>query len=313
MPLISVIIPTHNPRRDALRRALQGLAAQSLDRRLWETLVVDNASSPPLPAAELETPGLGFRVIREPALGLTYARKRGFAEAKGALCVLVDDDNVLDPAYLAHVLQAFEKDAKLGAVGGAVSPEFEEKPAPWLKEFEPLLALRPPRSESVFASLEQDPETGRIRYPEAAPIGAGMALRREIAMDWSRTRSGLSDRRGNELSSGGDNDIVLHVLRSGWRVGFLAGLHLTHLIPSARLDPRYLARLNRGIQRSWIRVLHHHGACPWPPIPAFTVPFRAARAWFRLRACESPARSIRWRGALGHFEGRADIGKPCKS
>ena len=114
----------------------------------------------------------------------------------------------------------------------------------------------------------------------------------------------MMDRRGAALTSSGDNDIIFSVLRSGWQVAYFPDLTLTHLIPANRLQPDYLARLNRGIQQSWQQVLRRHGASPWPAIAPWTVPLRQAKAWFAYRAWSTPAARIRWQGACGHFEGR---------
>jgi hypothetical protein len=71
----------------------------------------------------------------------------------------------------------------------------------------------------------------------------------------------------------------------------------------------YLARLNRGIAKSWMQVLRKHDANPWSPIAPWTVPLRQFKAWFTHRAWSGPAEFIRWQGACGHFEGR---GAPFK-
>ena len=68
--------------------------------------------------------------------------------------------------------------------------------------------------------------------------------------------------------------------------------------------PGYLARLNRGIQKSWVQVLAQHDASPWPPLTASGAALRKFRAWFTHRAWSSPAAHIRWQGACGHFAGR---------
>ena len=43
--MLSVIIPTHNPKWNYLRQVLEALAAQTLDHSQWELVIVDNASS----------------------------------------------------------------------------------------------------------------------------------------------------------------------------------------------------------------------------------------------------------------------------
>jgi hypothetical protein len=84
-------------------------------------------------------------------------------------------------------------------------------------------------------------------------------------------------------------------------------LQLTHLIPAGRLDAGYLARLNEAIMRTWVVVLQLHGQCPWPAVASWTVPLRIARAWWRFQPWRSPAHRIRWRGAMGQFQGQADL------
>ena len=307
--MLSVIISTHNPDAGRLRRVLAGLQTQSLAADQWETVLVDNASSPPLDTA---IPGGAapprLRVVREAQLGLTAARRRGFREARGEICVLVDDDNVLAPDYLAHAVRLFQAHPRLGALGGRSRPDFEFEPAAWMREFFPLLALRDPGDAPRIFSNPRPSGAGGGAYPaEAAPIGAGMAIRHEAASQWMDESPApeLSDRRGDALSSAGDNDIVFTVLRHGWDVAYFPELALTHLIPASRLTADYLARLNRGIQKSWMQVLSKHGANPWPPVARWTVPLRQGKAWFTHRAWTGPAERVRWQGACGHFEGRA--------
>ena len=303
---LSVIVPTHRPHPGRLARTLQGLRAQSLPASEWETLLVDNASAPAITFASLgpEAPA-NLRIVPEPRLGLSHARRRGFLEARGEFFLMVDDDNVLDPGYLAQILAHFAAEPRLGAIGGPSRPEFEREPPDWAREFFPLLALRDLGPAPLRAGF-RPPGAARDAYPDCAPIGAGMALRRAAAQAWldGADPAALTDRRGNSLTSGGDNDIVIHALRAGWEVGYFPDLALTHLIPAGRLEPGYLARLNRGIQTSWMQLLLRHGLSAWPAIPRWSVPLRQARAWFTHRAWTGLPARIRWHGVCGHFEGR---------
>jgi len=303
---LSVIIPTHNPDAGRLRRTLAGLSAQTLPAARWETILVNNASTAFPGAAFFATdmPG-NFSVIDEPALGLTAARRRGFSVARGDAAVLVDDDNVLAPDYLANLLAIFVRQPRVGVAGGKSVPEFERVPEDWQREFLPLLALRDLGPAEIISHGLRHEGSSQNVYPDFAPIGAGMALRRAAWTAWLDTPSaGLSDRRGGNLSSSGDNDIVLCAMRAGWEVGYFPELVLTHLIPAGRLDADYLARLNRGIQQSWMQVLARHDANPWPPLSGAGAALRKLKAWFAHRPSSSPAARIRWQGACGHFDGR---------
>lgn len=308
---VSVIIPTHNPNRGRLQRTLQGLADQTLPRNRWELLIIDNGTT----CKNSFEPGLGGKleplsVVSEPRLGLTFARLAGIAAAKTPLVILVDDDNVLAPNFLAEAVALFERHPHLGAAGGPISASFESPPPHWAHEFFPLLALRDLGASEIFTPL---PEGAQISgYPECAPVGAGMVLRRECGIKYQQSLTNRPgrlalDRKGQSLTSGGDNDLVLTVLEAGWQVGYSPKLKLTHLIPKQRLTVEYLARLQHDLARSWIVVLAEHGICPWPRVPRYSVFLRKLRAWFRHQAWRGRANYIRWRGACGTFEGRSQI------
>jgi glycosyltransferase involved in cell wall biosynthesis len=308
---VSVVIPAHNPDAGRLLRTLRGLRDQSLEPELWETILVDNASAEfPAENVYADAAPSNLRLIREPRLGLTSARLAGISASRGGVIVLVDDDNVLGSPYLAEVVRIFAQNPRLGAAGGKSLPSFESTPSPWHGEFLPLLALRDLGDTELIATSFRPKGAARNECPSFAPIGAGMALRREAAITWAEAVEGdpkrrQLDRSGLELVSGGDNDIVMTVLELGWSVGYFPSLCLHHLIPSARLDAAYLARLNRAIQRSWVQVLMLHDASPWPPVAPSTVTLRQLKAWFTRRAWSGPAARVRWQGACGHFEGRA--------
>lgn len=304
---VSVIIPTFKPNQERLKRTLGGLRNQTLSRFEWELIVVDNNTPD-----QQWVPSFDYywqpntRVVREEQQGLTWARLAGIAAAQSDYLVMVDDDNILCPTYLESVIQIFELHSKLGAIGGKSLPEFECLPQPWVQEFRSLLALRDLGDQIQFAGLEQPRQ-----YPLCAPIGAGMALRQTAARAYtdliSKRTTRILDRIGKQLTSGGDNDIVLSTLQQGWLVGYFPQLQLTHLIPASRLEKEYLARLAHGISYSWPKVLAAHGIQPWRSIPAWSVVPRKVRAYLRYRAWQNDVAYVRWHAACGHFEGIANL------
>lgn len=303
---LSVVLCTHNPHRGRLARTLAGLRAQTLSPAQWELLVIDNRSEPALSMSELDLAWHATaRVLREPTLGLSHARAAGFSATQADIVVLVDDDNVLDPTYLSRCIDVFADDAKLGVIGGKSIPEFEHAPAAWMREFDGLLALRDLGDTRINTYADTPPRA----YPAHAPMGAGMALRRAAATAWLAAfrdpqRLRLSDRRGGALTSAGDNDIVMCAMRAGHGVAYVPELRLLHLIPAGRMTRAYLARLNEGIQSSWMQLLRLHGINPWPPLGAVNAALRRFKAFFHYMPWRSDAHYVRWRGAVGHFTGR---------
>ena len=308
--MISVVLCTHNPVPSVLDETLSALATQ-VGGVAIELLVVDNASAAPLDHLVAAYPTLPLRVVREDQVGLTHARLRGLRESTHDVILMVDDDNVLDPHYVAIVAAIFAADPSLGAIGGKSIPRFAAPPPSWFTIEEFSLGCR---------DLGDAPQTATWRglapadrfFPTCSPIGGGMAIKRAAfagyaaALQGNADRSAL-DRRGQSLSSGGDNDMVLCTLEAGFGVGYFPELHLTHLIPAGRVQPDYLARYQHDSTKTWVEVLDLHGLSPWRPVGRATLKLRKARAWVRLKAWQSPLQRIRWRGACGMLEGRATM------
>src|SRR4051812_10400276 len=114
---ISVIICTHNPRTEYLRRTLDGLKAQTHPRSEWEFLLVDNSSKEKLSDVWDLSWHPASRHVREDELGLTPARLRGIREARGEMLIFVDDDNVLAPDFIAKAQLIRDGYPHLGVFG----------------------------------------------------------------------------------------------------------------------------------------------------------------------------------------------------
>ncbi|MDR6940407.1 glycosyltransferase [Mucilaginibacter pocheonensis] len=300
---LSVIIPTYNPDAERFNKTLNGLKEQTLSFNHWELIVVDNNSSSGFSSQVDIAWQPNSNIVHEPKQGLTFARLKGFAEARGAIIVIVDDDNILAADYLEQVLHIFNKESKLGAVGGKSIPLFETAPPEWLSTFYSNLALRDLGDEVIMEGWSN-------KYPQSAPIGAGMALRKtalKTYMDKALVgKVKTTDRTALSLSSGGDNDMVIEVLKAGWLVAYHPALTLQHVIPAKRMETGYMAQLVNNTNRSWVQVLDSHGINPWNKIARWTVPLRKIKAWFTYKAWKNKVNFIRWQGACGTFEGLAD-------
>jgi glycosyltransferase involved in cell wall biosynthesis len=245
-PIISLIICTHNPRKDYLDKVLKALQEQTLSFDHWELLLIDNASNKIL-ASEIDLSWHSqSRHIREEQLGLTPARLRGIREAKGEILVFVDDDNVLDHDFLEKVLQISNDYPLIGAWGGKIIPEFEVTPPDWTKSYWQLLAVR---------DCERDQWSNLIHPNNTNPCGAGLCVRKIVAKKYANLvsedpkRINL-DRKGKLLTSCGDTDLALTACDVGLGTGQFACLSLTHLISANRLHEDYLLKLVQGIAYS---------------------------------------------------------------
>ncbi len=270
---LSVIICTHNPNEERLRRTLGALTSQTLPREKWELITVDNCSAPSVGERIDFPPGLpATRILVEPELGLTPARLAGIKAAKSPVLVFVDDDNVLAADYLDEALKLMVSEPQVGAAGGIIQPEYESLPKAWAEPYLDLLGIRD------FGPLPMR----ALVYNQVGPwepIGAGMVIRKEVAEYYCTIakdplRRGL-DRQGNNLGSCGDTDMARCAPELGYYLAYQPQLKMTHLIPAFRLKFGYLLRLCRSLKRSGILLDRLRTGQP----SQLSV---AAAAWLRL-------------------------------
>lgn len=109
-PLISVVLPVHNPRRDWLEAAVASVVAQSYG--CWQLCVCDDASTEAWVAEyfislNATEPRIRFERSNE-RLGISGASNRAGALAAGEFAGFLDQDDVLAPYALDCVARAVE-------------------------------------------------------------------------------------------------------------------------------------------------------------------------------------------------------------
>jgi glycosyltransferase involved in cell wall biosynthesis len=228
----SVIVCTYN-RAASLLSTLECLASLEVSPEIdWEVLVVDNNSRDDTSSIvrDFQRRWARLRYVFEPQQGLSHARNRGIAEARGYILLFTDDDVCPDLDWLVRILDGMKRHG-CDACGGYIAPAWEVAPPPWLTErFHGFLAVR-------TACTEDCP----ITDPRDAPFGANMAFRRDVferigAFDITRGR------KGNVLAGGEDIEMFERLLRTGAKVMFFGSARVTHKIERFRLTKRYFRR-----------------------------------------------------------------------
>lgn len=273
---LSVIICTHNPHEDYLRRVLSALDKQTLSKDRWELLLIDNVSKEALAGKWDLSWHPHSRHIREDELGLTPARIRGISESKGNLLVFVDDDNALRFDYLDKALSLTKSHPNLGIFGGSCKGIYESPPPSWFERHKGWVGVR----DIMELRWSNDP-----LHAASTPIGAGMAILRSVAVLWveevtkNQERSGLG-RKGNSLMSGEDIDMAYSACRNGYGKGVFPELELDHMIPQQRYTIPYMEKLIE--MAAYSKAIHHKVIglpSPEPQKGKFRVALRKTRAF----------------------------------
>jgi len=139
MDKISLVICTYN-RDKYLPKALQSIKQQTIDKDLYELIVVDNNSTDNTAAIvnefTAENAEINCRYCFEGQKGLSFARNRGIKEAAFDIITYTDDDALLQPEYLQHMSDFFTAHPEAAGVGGKVIPQYEDGKEPvWMSRY----------------------------------------------------------------------------------------------------------------------------------------------------------------------------------
>jgi len=227
---------------------------------------------------------------------------------------MVDDDVLLEPDFLTTANLFMQENPEVWAAGGIIDP-LPESPLPTnSSKHLSKLAIRQFGNE-ILISNKENYSGDFLMYPPFAPVGAGMVLRKELAdsyLNQTTKTPPLPDRTGNNLSSGGDCEIVCLALINKKLVAYVPNLKLKHYLPNSRFRVSYLARIAYAISRSWVLVLGKYNSSPWPPIRPWTAPLRKFKALIKSQPWKGKEEFIKWREMCGHIDGQVDLYKFIK-
>lgn len=187
----------------ALGTCLRALTGQTLPRREYELIIIDNGSTDD--SSRVAGSFDAVRVAVEPAPGSYAARNRGLALARGRILAFTDSDCIPDPDWLARGVSHFTPESVWLIVAGHIAVQFVAPAAPTAVE-----------SYEGFTALRQE------RFVSAGGFGATANL-------WA-TRE-VFDRAGPfdaSLKSGGDVEWCQRAVAAGCTLRYAAEVVVSH-------------------------------------------------------------------------------------
>lgn len=229
----SIIICTHNRASD-LQKTLPKLAELDYAADEFEVIVVDNASIDNTPEVvnRAQDTITNLRSAREERVGLSHARNKGIAVARGEFIAFIDDDAWPDKDWLKKLEEVFE-DPGVACAGGMVKPSWQKLRGwpQWLHE----------RHIGFFTVIEYR-DYRELHYPDY-PAGTNVAFRRKIFNELGSFNTSLG-RAGDCLLSGEETDLCLRLEQAGYTIKYTPDAVVHHNIHEDRLNKDWL------IQRS---------------------------------------------------------------
>jgi peptidoglycan/xylan/chitin deacetylase (PgdA/CDA1 family) len=296
-PELSVVVTTHN-RRELLRGLLDSLALQTAPLESWEVVAVVDGSSDGTAEmlASLSTP-YRLTVVEQRRGGQSAARNAGAARAAGRVLLFVDDDEVADPGLVAAHLEAHRSAERIAGVG-----VIERRVPSDADRLAKILA------EDAAAHTEHL-KTVHLTYLDA--YGGNSSVTRDVFEEVGGYAADLPRETdfefGYRLHAAGVQFVFLpNAIVSEYRVRPWSGILRDFerrgaiAIDLYHRHPPIIESMELGghgaRSRSWVAARTVLTALRIPPrlvaAPAFALPRRQARSWFRFSLNYSY-----WRGA----------------
>ncbi|WP_308638127.1 glycosyltransferase [Paenibacillus silvisoli] len=226
----TVAICTHNRAAD-VKEALLSLLQQSFNDS-FEVIVVDNRSTDHTKQTVLDFRNMvdiRVRYVYEERLGLSVARNRAIREASGEYILFLDDDAKASADWIAGIVGLFDRNPRIGCVGGKIDPAWEGSPPRWLS----------PENRSLYTILDYSDEIVEMREP-AIPFGANVAFRMSVFMTMEPFREDLG-RVGSNLLSSEEAELIGRI-RTRYAVYYTPHASVLHKIPKSRISRKWLLR-----------------------------------------------------------------------
>jgi len=223
---ISVVVCTYN-RAHILLGCLESLAAQTLDSKLFEVIVVDNGSMDN--TKEVAETFVGkfsrFKIVSEPQQGHSFARNRGWREAMNPFVAYIDDDARACPDWLVEMVNSIERNPGVEAFGGPFDAFSEEGLPDWF----------PPECGSWSLGETERPIRDGVEFIN----GTNMIFSRKILETVGGFNVSLGGAKG-KIFYGEDTRLIVDLLERGVCVYYVPSIKVHHMVANVKISLRWL-------------------------------------------------------------------------
>ncbi len=265
---ISIILPTYN-RSQQLFRVLDSLMPLKFDKKKYEIIIVDNASTDITKIVVDEHiqkfPFHNIRYYYDDVPGLLTGRHRGALEAKAEILVFIDDDIHPDKGWLAAIFETFKRYPGTNIVGGKCLPIFETKPPDWLNYFWYTL----PDGGKTMGDLSLCDFGDKEK--EISPLlvwGLNYSIRKKTLFELGGFHPDCIPSQFQHFQGDGESGLSAKAITKGYKAIYQPKALVYHEVPTERMTLGYFDKryFYQGICDSYTEIRSNKGFTNGDPI-----------------------------------------------
>jgi glycosyltransferase involved in cell wall biosynthesis len=219
--IISVVVCTYN-RSEVLALCLDSLANQTIDKTLYEVIIINNNSTDSTEniIKKFIDEKSNFRAFIELEQGLSFARNRGYKEAGGKYIAYIDDDAIAYKNWLEEMYKFIQTHTEVQIFGGPYYG-YSSKPLPWWL----------PKNYGTKNSIK---ETRELIPKKEWISGSNMVFHISILKQFNgfETSIGMT---GNKLSYGEETKLQVKLYANNVPIWYVYDMKVKHLTSDQKL------------------------------------------------------------------------------
>lgn len=238
-PKISVIVCTYN-RADLLEENLQSLTEVSHDMHDFEVLIIDNNSTDDTNqvAQRFADQYSNLRVVVEKEQGLSYARNRGYREARADWVTYVDDDAKVAKNYITRALWVIDNKPYL-FFGGVYLPWYRYGQPRWFKD--------------QYASNKMTYTDITVMTGDESVSGGVMVIKKELLAKYNGFSIELG-MKGNKVAYGEETELQLRMRADGIQIAYDPELIIYHVVAPYKLNVDWFFKAAFATGRDMVKM-----------------------------------------------------------
>jgi glycosyltransferase involved in cell wall biosynthesis len=235
---LTASICTYN-REKYLPQIFESIRKQTLFKDQFEVVLINNNS--PGNTKELcesfkkENPAIEFHYFEEFQQGLSFARNRSIDEAKGEFITFLDDDAFIDSKYFEILVNEFEKNNNIHALGGKILLHYEDGIPSWENKY----------LNSILGYFNLGDEEKFLKLPQY-PRGSNMAFRTVLFKKIGQFDINFG-RIGGNMMGGEEKELFNRIYKSETLVKYVPSAIVYHCVPIERTTSKFVKNQAIGV------------------------------------------------------------------